>query len=339
MKTYEMIATKQRQALKESIEHVKTSFGLEGKAEDIVAVFDLIKVNYATIAKKRADEEGPLDLSTIDDLRYALDSLAKAEKTVNKAEAMYAIWAACNTISAKTENGQIELIERVNIDGRKKFFADFIADETMQTYQYHVFDWTHTEEKDGLIYPSLVKKAATIKFADILLAIDPNGYNDRLKYMLAFTSNLAYFTAKKDSGAAVGICDKRNSSELYFGYKSLIANMGWNTPLNKMSLNKLSEQLTAATLKVFEGLLNDNAINSLKMNNQDVKFYQACIRQAKIKDNGREAYYHTMRDSALLNAFWACFYKRHGGSDSKYVWIARGFTTTDKTEAINTNNR
>lgn len=339
MKTYEMIVSERSQALKESVEHVKKSFGLEGKAEGVEAIFGLAKSKYAAMAKNRTMEEGPLDLSAIDGLRYALDSLARLERAANKADAMYSVWAACNTVLAKTEGGQTERIERANIDGRKKFFADFIADETMQTYQYHVFDWTHTEEKDGLICPLLTEKSATVKFADILKAIDPDGYTGRLKYMLAFTSNLAYYTAKKDSGAAVDICDKRNSGDLYFGYKSLIGTMGWSLPLNKLSLNKLSEQMSAAALKVFEGLLNDDAIQSLKMNNQDVKFYQACIRQAKIRDNGREAYYHTSRDSALLNAFWACFYKRHGGSDSKYAWIAKGFTTTDKTEAINTNNR
>lgn len=339
MKTYEMIVAERNQALKESVEHVKKSFGLAFKAEGVEAIFSLIKSKYAATTKARTMEEGPLDLSAIDDLRYALDCLARLERAANKAAAMYSVWTVCNTVQAKTEGGQTERINRANIDGRKKFFADFIADETMQTYQYHVFDWTHTEEKSGLIYPSLVERVATIKFADILRAIDPDGYNDRLKYMLAFTSNLAYFTAKKDSGAAVDICDKRNSGDLYFGYKSLISSMGWNVPLNKLSLNKLSEQMSTAALKVFEGLLNDNAVSSLKMNNQDVKFYQACIRQAKIKDNGREAYYHSARDSALLNAFWACFYKRHGGSDSKYAWIAKGFTTIDKTEAINTNNR
>lgn len=335
MKTYEMIVAERSQALKESVEHVKTSFGLGGKAEGVEAIFGLAKSKYAAVGKTRTMGEGPLDLSAIDGLRYALDSLARLERAANKAAAMNLIWTACNTVQVKGEDGQTERINRANIDGRKKFFADFIANETMQTYQYHVFDWSHTEEKDGLICPLLIKKSATVKFADILKAIDPDGYTGRLKYMLAFTSNLAYYTAKKDSGAAVDICDKRNSGDLYFGYKSLISAMGWSLPLNKLSLNKLSEQMSAAALKVFEGLLNDEAINSLKMNNQDVKFYQACIRQAKIKDNGRDTYYHTARDSALLNAFWACFYKRHGGRDAKYAWIARGFTTTDSEEAIN----
>lgn len=335
MKTYMQVTAKRHEDMAKSLEHVKTSFGLGGKAEGVEAIFGLAKSKYAATAKNRTMEEGPLDLSAIDGLRYALDSLAKLERATNKAEAMNLIWTACNTVQVKGEDGRIERIERANVDGRKKFFADFISDETMQTYQYHVFDWLHTEEKDGLICPLLTEKSATVKFADILKAIDPDGYTGRLKYMLAFTSNLAYYTAKKDSGAAVDICDKRNSGDLYFGYKSLISTMGWSLPLNKLSLNKLSDQMSSAALKVFEGLLNDEAINSLKMNNQDVKFYQACIRQAKIKDNGRDTYYHTARDSALLNAFWACFYKRHGGRDAKYAWIARGFTTTDSEEAIN----
>lgn len=181
---------------------------------------------------------------------------------------------------------------------RLEQFEDMKPKEAMAEYlrTQCVTGFKVVNDKDlgFVVDPDEVVELDAYDFVSVLCAAELNGITDAV---CIFADNLARFSIRDEGG----LVSKRSLSE---GYVAMRKRMGWDIPVDEMSMSKLAAQLDEVCRMISFGV-------APKMQSTDVKYVDRAVIIAKSKADKAGAFQTRDERTILRHVFRAIYTRYH----------------------------
>lgn len=181
---------------------------------------------------------------------------------------------------------------------RLEQFEDMKAKDAMAEYLrtqcVHGFKLTNDKELGWVVDPD---EAVELDAYDFISTMCAPGLNGILDAVCIFADNLARFSIKDESG----LVSKKSLSS---GYIEMRKRMGWDIPVEEMSMGKLAAQLDEVCHMISFGV-------APKMQSTDVKYVDRAVIIAKSKADKAGAFQTRDERTILRHVFRAIYTRYH----------------------------